>query len=769
MSDGAIHSGDATPFALSLAGVLESLSDGFVAVDSQWTIRHANAAYLRLVAPLFERPEDLIGRELWSAFPDIVASEAGMFYRSVLETREPAARVFFYQPLDRWLEVRAFPSAGGLSIFVRDITERIAAERELAELNRRMREKMAMFDATLSSLPDLVYAFDREARVVFANKVLLEIWGLTLEKAVGRSLFELNYPPDLAVQLDDQLRRVAQTGIPEKGETVYLGPRGTNEIHDYVFHPVFDAEGRVVGVAGTTRLVTTARRDERAARQLAAIVASSDDAIISKDVEGTVTSWNRGAEKLFGYAEEEIVGRSVLAIIPGDREQEERNILARIRSGDQIRHFETTRRHRDGSLIPVSVSISPIRSDAGDVVGISTIARDITEQKRTESALHEAKEAAERANRSKDHFLAVLSHELRTPLTPVLMSVAARQLDPGLPEDLRRDFAMIRRNIELETKLIDDLLDLSRITSGKLSLRLAEIDLNTAVENACEVCLPQIFEKGIRFTRELSPGSLPVEADFARMQQVLWNLLNNAAKFTDEGGTIRVSTGRDGDRAVVTVRDDGIGIAPEVLPRIFDAFEQGGTGVTRQFGGMGLGLAISQALVERHGGEILATSDGPGSGSIFSIRLPLLCGEGNSPGGPAAAPARKTAGTLRILVVEDHADTAFMLQKILERSGHTVRTAGDVASALAAAEEERFDLVVSDVGLPDASGYVLMRSLAERHGFPGVAMSGYGMDEDVRRSLEAGFGAHLVKPVDVGVLEQTIHRLVFDGPASGKT
>jgi two-component system CheB/CheR fusion protein len=747
-------------FSLSLEDVLNSISDAFITIDAGWRIRYVNAAYLKLVLPLFASADELVGKDLWEVFPDIVESEAGKFYREVMASQTQGTLELFYPRLKRWLEVRAFPTRQMLSVFARDVSARKEHEMEVAALTRKVREQSTIFDAVLSHLSDLVYAFDREARVLYANKPLLEIWGRSLEEAVGRTLFELDYPPDLAVRLNDQLLRVVATGRAERGETVYKGLGGADDIHDYIFNPIIDADGKVVGVAGTTRLVTAVRQTERAARQLAAIVESSDDAIISLSLDGTIRTWNRGAEKLLGYTAEEMIDRSVQVIIPEDRANEEHEILARIRNGEQIQHYETTRRRKEGTLVPLSLSVSPIRDDQGNVVGASKIARDISAQKRTERALQEAKEAAEQANRSKDHFLAVLSHELRTPLTPVLMSVAARQLDPKLPEDLRRDFSMIRRNIELETKLIDDLLDLSRITSGKLNLRLAEMDINSAVEHACEVCLPQIFEKGIKLTQERASGVLPVEADFARLQQVLWNLLNNAAKFTPEGGFILVRTAREFDRALVTVSDNGAGIAPEILPRIFDAFEQGGVGITRQFGGMGLGLAISKALVELHGGSIRAQSAGAGQGSLFEIALPLTSSAARA-GADALSPRRQTSGTLRLLIVEDHADTAAMLKTLLERSGHTVQTAGSVASALAVAERETFDLLISDVGLPDASGYALMREVAGRHKLRGIAMSGYGMDEDVRKSLEAGFSAHLVKPVDITALEQTIHQLVF--------
>ncbi len=646
---------------------------------------------------------------------------------------------------------------------VTDVTESAARkiqDERVAGLSLQLEEQALLFDAALSHISDLVYTFDRQARVIYANKTLLEIWGRTLPEVVGKNVFELKYPPELAERLHGELLEVIATGLPIRGGTILRSAAGVEDFHEYIYNPVFDTAGNVVAVAGITRLETERRHAEATARRLAAIVESSDDAIVSKDLNGRITSWNRAAEGLFGYRAEEALGRPISMLIPPGRLNEEGEILDKIQSGEPIQHFETVRMRKDGSEVEVSLSVSPMKDVSGKVLGAAKIARDITERKRTERALKEAKEAAETANRAKDQFLAVLSHELRTPLTPVLMSVAARLMRPDLDPELRTDLEMIRRNIELETKLIDDLLDLSRITSGKLALRLERGNLNTAVGHACEICRPQIQEKGIRFRVELDPNAGSVTVDVSRLQQVLWNLLNNAAKFTPENGTVAVTTRCEAGRAFVSVQDTGVGIPPEVLPKIFDAFEQGGAVITRQFGGMGLGLAISKALVEMHGGSIRVESEGAGGGSTFLIELPS---EPSDSGEVHVVPERSVQqrnGALRILLVEDHADTAIMLRRLLELGGHTVKTAGTVASALETAGEHPFDLLVSDLGLPDATGHTLMRTIHERFGIPGIAMSGYGMDEDIRKSRDAGFSVHLVKPVDVSALEQAIRRFV---------
>jgi CheY-like chemotaxis protein len=364
------------------------------------------------------------------------------------------------------------------------------------------------------------------------------------------------------------------------------------------------------------------------------------------------------------------------------------------------------------------------------------------------------------ANQSKDRFLAVLSHELRTPLNPVLMTVAAMEQDPGLRPEVQEDLAMIRRNVELEARLIDDLLDLSRITSGKVVLKKEAVDLNEVVRHVSGICRPQIMEKQIHFETKLGEEVGFLSADPTRLRQILWNVLKNAVKFTPAHGTVRVSTARLGpDRCEVRVQDNGIGIPSDLLPRIFDAFEQGEAHITQQFGGLGLGLAISRALVELQGGSIRAESAGPGQGALFSIELPgqLLP--------PVAARPLSDAGELahdpplRILFVEDHADTARTFSRLLRRAGFEVVTASDVAGAVAAIEREAADLLVTDLGLPDGDGYDLMLAVQARRRMPGIAISGYGMEEDLRRSHEAGFAEHLIKPVRVADLIAAIRRV----------
>jgi two-component system CheB/CheR fusion protein len=380
----------------------------------------------------------------------------------------------------------------------------------------------------------------------------------------------------------------------------------------------------------------------------------------------------------------------------------------------------------------------------------------------------EARAEAEAANRAKDRFLAALSHELRTPLTPVLAIASSLAADESLPAGPRRQLEVIRRNVELEARLIDDLLDLTRISRGKLDLRLEVTDARKLVEHTIEIsCGREIAAGRLRVVTDLEPGDQRLWADPSRLTQVLWNLLSNAVKFTPLGGTVTVRSRSGADRLVLQVADTGVGIDPEVMPYVFDAFEQG-RARPRRTGGLGLGLAISKAIVEMHGGTLAAASEGRDQGATFTLTLPRgrdlpALSEAPEERLPIGNPKSKIQN-LRILLVEDHADTAEAMADLLGLFGHRVTTAGSVTQALAAAaEDDAFDLVISDLGLPDGSGLDLMRQLSARHRLRGIALSGYGMEEDVRQSLEAGFARHLTKPVSLPQLQATLREVAGVG------
>lgn len=372
----------------------------------------------------------------------------------------------------------------------------------------------------------------------------------------------------------------------------------------------------------------------------------------------------------------------------------------------------------------------------------------------------QARAEADAANVAKDKFLAVLSHELRTPLTPVVMTVEAMVHDPDIPGRLREDLQMVRRNIELEARLIDDLLDLSRVTSGKLRLDIRLAHVHELLRHVLCSCAADISARHLDVRLEPDAANELVAADAARLQQVFWNVLRNAIKYTPDGGSICIRTQNTEDRQFrVDFIDTGMGIAADTMPKIFNAFVQGDAAVTQRTSGLGLGLAISKAIMEMHGGKIWADSEGSNRGSRFTIQLPLAHSTTDAVAGTPEA-ARSNGDGAKILLVEDHPDTAAVLARLLSTLGYVVKTAHTVGSALQMAAAEKFDLLLSDIGLPDATGYELMQKIREQHGLRGIAISGYGMDSDLDKSRQAGFVDHVVKPVNLPHLQSIIQRVL---------
>jgi PAS domain S-box-containing protein len=485
--------------------------------------------------------------------------------------------------------------------------------------------------------------------------------------------------------------------------------------------------------------------------------------------EGVILYCNRRFADLVATPLEEVIGSSVDRFVPA----KDRAALAAI-LGEGLESGGRGELSLSGSgPVPVYLAASPLPWDeTGKAVCL--VVTDLTEQKRNEqraaeerrarAVLESARREAEAASQAKDRFLATLSHELRTPLTPVLAVVCGLQEDERLPEDVRGQLAMMRRNVELEARLIDDLLDLTRISRGKLPLHREVSDLKQVLDDSLQTVRADVLDKRLRLELDLTPEDHRVWADTPRLTQVFWNLFSNAVKFTPEEGLLTVRSWREqtssGPQLAVAVTDTGIGIEPEVLSTIFDAFQQGEATITRRFGGLGLGLAISKAIIELHGGRLSAESAGKGQGATFAVRLPVGDLSQVSVPRTAAAPEevpQAETGSFHILLVEDHSDTAEAMAELLRGMGHRITVAGSVADGLAAADQAgRIDLVVSDLGLPDGTGLELMQELSSRYGVRGIALSGYGMEEDVRRSLDAGFERHLTKPVNVQALHTAI-------------
>ena len=517
-------------------------------------------------------------------------------------------------------------------------------------------------------------------------------------------------------------------------------------------------------------------KPEQSTDLLAAIIDSSEDAIVAKSLDGTILSWNKGAERIFGYAPVEAIGRSIRIIIPADRQNEEDDVLAHVRRGEKVDHFETVRIRKDGREVQISLTVSPVRDNQGRIIGASKVVRDITQRKwaekereqllaKTEDALHKAEEAlhkAEEANRLKEDFLATVSHELRNPLTAILGWATLLEHGKLDPEKTARAVAAIKNNAQAQNQLIGDLLDISRVVAGRLRLDVQPLLPIAPVESALESIRPAAEAKRIRLQVMLDPSAGPVVGDLVRLQQVFWNLLSNAVKFTPREGHVEVCLQRIDSHVEMMVSDTGIGIDPELLPFVFDRFRQGESGANRRAGGLGLGLAIVRSLVELHGGEVRAESKGPGQGAAFTVTLPLMSARplletkerSHTETGENVLPLEKAPSLkgLRVLVVDEEESAREIVSLILSQADAQIRTAESAEAALNILDEWQPDILVSDVGMPEVDGYDLIRQIRARPAktggsIPAAALTAYARTEDRLRVLSAGYQTHVQKPV----------------------
>ncbi len=478
-----------------------------------------------------------------------------------------------------------------------------------------------------------------------------------------------------------------------------------------------------------------------------------DYAIFLMDPSGNVASWNAGAERILGWKEAEIVGKPfALIFTPGDAEQGQPEHELKVAREKGRAEDERWHVRKDGTRLWASGVVTPLWDEAGRLRGFAKVLRDITERKRTEEELAEA-------NRRKDEFLAMLGHELRNPLAPILNTLHALRQDKAATPAQQQAVGMIDRQVRQLVRLVDDLLDVSRITRGKIHLRKERAQLSTVVNHAVETARPFINARRHHLAVSLPAESVWLEADPARLAQVFANLLNNAAKYTEPGGHIWLTAQREGNEAVVRVKDTGIGILAEMLPRIFDLFTQADRSLDRAQGGLGIGLTLVRSLVQMHEGTVTAVSEGFGKGSEFVVRLPVVPEVGGlKPEAPAKVP-EKERRPLRLLVVEDNVDTAESLAMLLRLYGHDVKVSHTGPAALQAVPVHRPDVVLLDLGLPGMDGYEVARRLREQGEFekvPLLAMTGYGQEADRERTKEAGFNHHLVKPIDPEKLQDLL-------------
>ncbi len=767
------------------------------------------------------------------------------------------------------------------------LVERQRVERELFTERERLR-------ITLASIGDAVISTDAEGRVVFLNPVAERLTGWRQADAVGQPLtdvFQIVNETTRATVENPALRALREGRVVDlANHTVLIARDGTEHPIDDSAGPMLDERGAPIGAVLVFRDVSERKRAEEGLAQLAAIVESSEDAILSKTLDGVIRSWNAAAQRVFGYTAAEAIGQNVTMLIPRERLDEETVILSKLQQGQRIDHFETVRLAKGGRRLDISLSVSPVKDHDGRVIGASKIARDITERKRADEVLRQSQErlalavaaaslgdwswdaATDRmgfsqraldifgiapgrlmtrstmqalvheddrpgaaaeverstaaggqydveyrlirpsgdvvwvsskgkaqyrtdgsisgifgvvqdvterkrlesdlrqrvheladADRKKDEFIALLAHELRNPLAPIRAGLQVLKLGASDPSALEKARGMMDRQLSHMVRLIDDLLDVSRISSGRLNLQKTPVLLSDVVSHALEAVGPAIQAAGHQLDVSMPEAPVLLEADLTRLAQVFGNLLANSAKYTPQGGQIWLKAEVRGGETVVSVRDTGIGIPSDALSRVFEMFSQVDRSVERVTGGLGIGLALVKGLIETHGGTVRAASPGPGLGSTFTVRLPIRGGDIALPPTEAVAPERVTPVPRRkVVVADDSVDGAEAMADLLEAMGNEAHVAHDGLSAVALVERVRPELVLMDVGMPGQNGLDATRQIRQQPwGRPMriIALTGWGQEADRQRSRAAGCDGHLVKPIDFEQLEKLLREL----------
>jgi PAS domain S-box-containing protein len=636
------------------------------------------------------------------------------------------------------------------------------------------------FAVALASIGDGVIATDAAGNVRFLNPVAESLTGWPRHQALGQPLDQVFriVNEESRASVENPALRAMREGIVLglANHTLLLARDGRELAIDDSGAPIRSEAGELIGSVLVFRDVTEQRRTDMAKALLAEVIDSSLDAIITKDLQGVVTSWNAAAERMFGYSASEAIGQPVSAlIIPPDRRREEEMFLTRLRRGERIDHFETERVAKDGRIIQISVTVSPVRNRHGEVVGASKIGRDVTQRREAETertrlleAERAARERAEAASRAKDEFVAMISHEIRSPLNAILgWAQTLRQASLDVTATSRA-LESIERNARAQAQLLDDLLDISRAIAGKLRIDPRPIDIQRSLDAALESIRPAAKAKSITIDVHRDPRKTIVTADSDRLQQVFWNLLSNAVKFTPKHGHIAVTVQRLSSHLEVKIRDSGIGIPETFLPHLFERFEQADTTTVRRHSGLGLGLAIARHLIELHGGSISATSAGQGQGATFSVALPVRViqedvDELATTTSIETLAMRAVLDGLRVIIVDDELETRELLATVLEARGAEVRACASAADALDVIQEWNPEVLVSDIGMPEEDGYSLIAKVrrlpSDHRNVPAVALTAYARADDRMRALTVGFQMHVPKPVEVAELVLVVANL----------
>jgi len=698
--------------------------------------------------------------------------------RAVIDGGEDELSIEF--PVDgpdrqRWFITRVtrFPGRDTRVIVAHEeITELRHTQLRLQRRERELQRQREVSSTIAHRATEALFLMDHGGRITFVNRAAEEMFGWPEDELIGKVLHDtLHYRHADGTPFsvtDCPISAVLFEGATVHNHEDIFYTKDGSPVHVSCSNAPIADDRPTGGITLVVRDISEHKQTNSRLRdteeRYRLVARATNDVIWDWDLLTDTLLWNEAIETAFGYDLENRITDSGWwsdRIHPDDRQRVLAGINEAIAGDGHCWSEEYRFQTGDGSYATVFDRGYAQRDEDGNAVRMIGAMLDLTQRKEAEQTLQRAKEEAEAANRAKDQFIAVMSHELRTPLTPALAAIQVLE-ESGIAEDVRPFLEIIRRNIELEARLIDDLLDLTRIAKGKLELHPEIVDLHTVIANVVETCQSDINEKKLLLGQTLRAGQHHVWGDSARLHQVLWNILKNAIKFTPRHGTISIVTGNDDGQIHVEVTDNGIGIEQNVLSSIFDAFIQGEQRINRQFGGLGLGLAITRSLLEMHEGTISASSEGAGRGATFRVGLPTAP--------PLEQPIDDNGDTMieddgraQIMLVDDHPDTLEVIKIILERRGMRVHTAISIASALELASRQRFDLLVSDIGLPDGTGHDLIRKLSAVRPVRAIAMSGFGMDEDVQNSLDAGFEEHLVKPVNIRKLQETIARLLSIG------
>lgn len=622
--------------------------------------------------------------------------------------------------------------------------------------HKSFEDSQAHFAAIIESSEDAIISKNLDGIVQSWNTGAERIFGYTAEEMVGQPISTL-IPRE---RMDEEyviLGKIRSGERIEHFETVRRAKNG-DEVHvALTVSPIKDASGRVIGASKIARDIGHAKTSERAAAYLAAIVESSDDIIISKTLDGVVTSWNKSAQRIFGYTSEEMIGRHIGILIPKDKMDEEYAILARIKSGERVDHFETIRRAKDGRQVIVSLTVSPIRDRSGNVVGASKVARDITEQKRMAERMQEA--AARR-----DEFMANISHELRTPMNAIIGLANILGASAAIPPEDKKYLATLKQSADDLMVLINNMLDFSKIENGSIQFEERDFDIEKTVEKVADLMRVQANEKGVDLRVSCrAPLNRFYTGDGFRIQQVLTNLVGNAVKFTHQGSIEINATGQaiQGDRQTVLfeVADTGIGIPEDKIDIIFDKFTQADASTTRKYGGSGLGLALAKSFVEAMGGSIHAESR-VGVGSTFRFVLPLRQSEQVVP--LLSCETVLQATKKNVLVVEDYQPNVLVITSLLKRYGYDFDVAYNGAEAIQRYRDGIYSVILMDVQMDEMDGMestMRIRNLEKDKGkvrTPIIAMTAHVQESDKNKCLDIGMDDFLPKPFDPDILEKKL-------------